>query len=55
VAEDGSLWQADYPKFDNFEQLTPILPNISQVNWSPDGNSISFISGSDIYIVDTVK
>jgi hypothetical protein len=55
VAEDGSLWQADYPKFDNFEQLTPVLPNISQVNWSPDGNSISFISGSDIYIVDTVK
>lgn len=55
VAEDGSVWQVDYPKLENLEQLTPALPDVSDVNWSPDGNSLSFISGSDIYIADTVK
>jgi len=55
VAIDGSLWQADFPKFDNFEQLTPALPNVTQVNWSPDGNSIAFVSGSDVYIVGTTN
>jgi hypothetical protein len=27
--------------------------NVRDVFWSPDGNSIAFIGGSDIYIVDT--
>jgi WD40 repeat protein len=55
MAKDGSLWKVDYPKLENLEQLTPALPNVSQVNWSPDGNSLAFVSGSDIYIVDTMK
>lgn len=55
VAEDGSVWQVDYPTLGNLKQLTPALPNVYEVNWSPDGNSIAFISGSDIYIVDTMK
>jgi len=55
VATDGSLWQVDYPKLENMEQLTETMPNVRDVSWSPDGNSIAFISGSDIYIVDTVK
>ncbi len=55
VAEDGSVWQVDYPKLDNLEQLTPPMSNVSELNWSPDGNSIAFISGADIYIVDTIK
>jgi hypothetical protein len=55
VAEDGSVWQIDYPKLESLEQLTPPLPDVHDVNWSPDGNSIAFISGSDIYIVDTAK
>ena len=53
VGEDGSVWQVDYPALENLEQLTPSLPDVRDLNWSPDGNSISFISGSDIYIVDT--
>lgn len=55
VAKDGSLWQVNYPKLENLEQLTPPLPNVREVFWSPDGKSIAFISGSGIYIVDTVK
>lgn len=55
IAKDNSLWQVDYPKLENLEQLTPALPNVSNVTWSPDGNSIAFISGSDIYIVDMMK
>ncbi|HET9911497.1 MAG TPA: hypothetical protein VFQ13_06370 [Anaerolineales bacterium] len=55
TAEDGSIWLVDYPKLDNLEQLTPPMSNVSELNWSPDGNSIAFISSSDIYIVDTMK
>jgi hypothetical protein len=51
VAEDGSVWQVEYPDLENLEQLTSSLPDISDLKWLPDGNSISFISGSDIYIV----
>lgn len=55
IAADGSLWQVDYPALEQLEQLTPALPDISDLGWSPDGNSISFVSGSDIYIVETAK
>lgn len=55
VAENGSLWQVDYPKLENLEQLTQPLPDVHDVKWSPDGNSITFVSGSDIYVVDVTK
>jgi hypothetical protein len=55
VAEDGSVWQVDYTTLENLEQLTSSLPDVSDLSWSPDGNSISFISGSDIYVVETTK
>jgi len=55
VAEDGSVWQVDYPKLENLEQLTEPMPDVRDVFWSPDGSSIAFIGGSDIYIVDTMK
>lgn len=55
IAEDNSVWQVDYPRFVNLEQLTPSLPDVHSVAWSPDGKSIAFISGSDIYVVDTMK
>ena len=55
LAEDGSLWQLDYPQIENLEQLTQPMLNVRDVFWSPDGNSIAFIGGSDIYIVDTMK
>jgi hypothetical protein len=53
IAEDGSIWQVDYPTLKNLEQLTTSLPDVRDVNWSPDGISIALISGSDIYIVET--
>jgi len=55
AAKDGSLWQVDYPKLENLEQLTPSLPDVHSLNWSPDGNSLAFVSATDIYIVDKVK
>jgi len=55
TATDGSLWQVDYPGLKNLEQLTSSTPNVSDMSWSPDGNSIAFISGSDIYILETTK
>lgn len=55
VEEDGSVWQVDYPMLENLEQLTPSLPNVSGLNWSPDGNSVLFVSGSDIYVVESTK
>jgi hypothetical protein len=55
VEEDGSLWQLDYPVFANLRQLTPSLPHVDALNWSPDGTSLSFVSGSDIYVVESTK
>jgi hypothetical protein len=54
VATDGSLWQVDYPKIANIEQLTKPMP-MGDIQWAPDSTSISFTSGKDIYIVDTKK
>jgi WD40 repeat protein len=53
IAEDGSIWQVDYPKLVNLEQLTQPMSDVRDVLWSPDGQYIAFVSGTDIYIVDT--
>ncbi len=50
---DGSLWQLDYPNLQNLEQLTPLMPKVKDIFWSPDGTYISFVSDKDIYVVDT--
>lgn len=50
---DGSLWELDYPGLQNLEQLTPSMPTVKDILWSPDGAYLSFVSGKDIYIVDT--
>lgn len=55
VAENGSIWQVDYPKLENLEQITPPLPGVDDVKWSPDGVSFAFVSGTDIYIVDAAR
>jgi hypothetical protein len=55
LAEDGGLWQVDFPILDNLEQLMSPLPGIRDIQWSPDGNYIAFVGGTDIYIVDTIK
>jgi WD40 repeat protein len=65
-AADNSLWQIDYPGLNNLEQLTRAMPGtipgrpyqgstprVRNLAWSPDGTSLAFIGGMDIYIVDT--
>jgi hypothetical protein len=65
LARDSSLWQIDYPSLGNLEQMTPPIPGsvpalpggavtrVKNVTWSPDGNFLAFIGGTDIYIVET--
>jgi WD40 repeat protein len=52
AAPDGSLWQMDFPKMEHLEQLTPPMANVRDISWSPDGAYLSFVGGTDIYIVD---
>ena len=53
AASDGSLWQIDYPKMENLEQLSSPMANVKDISWSPDSRYLSFAGGTDIYIVDT--
>jgi Tol biopolymer transport system component len=57
VAKDGSFWRVDYPKMENFEQLSQAISftDMRDIIWSPDSKSIAFISGKDIYAVETTK
>jgi len=55
LAEDGSLWWIPDPAVDRVEQLTPPLPNVRDVRWSPSGDQIAFVSEADIYIVRVIQ
>jgi WD40 repeat protein len=52
AAADGSLWQMDYPKLENLQQLTPPIADVKDISWSPDGRYLSYVGGADIYIMD---
>jgi hypothetical protein len=54
LAQDGSLWWLADAAADRVEQLTPPLPEVRDVKWSPDGDKLAFVSGPDVYVV-TVK
>jgi len=69
-AGDNSLWLIDYPGLEHLEQLTPALPGwvrfeypvtgsrtyrVDHITWSPDGNSLAFISDADVYVVDVKR
>lgn len=51
VAQDGSLWQAEVFGSAEPEQISPPLPGGHDVRWSPDGATLSLVSGNDLYIV----
>jgi hypothetical protein len=51
LAADGRLWWIPDPVVDYVEQLTPRLPSMRAVRWSPSGSHIAFVSGADIYVV----
>ena len=55
IAEDGSLWQIDYPGLQTIEPLTQPRPEVKNAAWSLDGTSLSFTNLVDIYIVDVNK
>jgi hypothetical protein len=55
ITENHILWQVDYPALDNLEQIIASANTINGAQWSPGGKAISFLNGSDIYIVDTNK
>jgi hypothetical protein len=54
LADDGRLWWLADAAADRVEQLTPPLPEVRDVEWSPDGDKLAFVSGPDVYVV-TVK
>ena len=54
AAANGSIWQVDYPALENLEQLTIPMPDVRDVFWAPDGYSIAFVGGSDIFVVDPI-
>ena len=55
ITESHTLWQVDHPALENLEQIIASTDSIGGAQWSPDGKTIAFVNGSDIYIVDTTK
>ncbi len=51
LAEDGSLWLVPDRARDAVEPLTPALPSVRDLRWSPDGEHMAFVSGPDVYVV----
>jgi len=51
LAEDGSLWWIPDLAGEIVEPLTPSLPGIRDLHWSPDGEHLAFVSGPDVYVV----
>ncbi|HNE06070.1 MAG TPA: hypothetical protein PLT08_16205 [Anaerolineales bacterium] len=57
TTEDKTLWRIDYPSLENMEQLTRPVADmyIESIIWSPDNEYLSFVGGTNIYIVDINK
>lgn len=54
-ADDNSLWWIADPSANRIEQLTAPLPEVRDVKWSPSGDRLAFVSGSDVYVVKVSK
>ncbi|MCC6567832.1 MAG: hypothetical protein IT315_01195 [Anaerolineales bacterium] len=52
ITDNHTLWQVDYPSLENLQQIMTSSNTIGRAEWSPDGNSISFVSGKEIYIIE---
>ncbi|MCL4256919.1 MAG: PD40 domain-containing protein [Anaerolineales bacterium] len=54
LAQDGSLWWlADAFDPDSLpELLTPTLPNVHSIRWSPDGRWLAFVSEGTLYLIE---
>ena len=51
LAADGGLWWIPDPATDYVEQLSPPLPGVRDIRWSPQGTQIAFVSGFEVYVV----
>jgi WD40 repeat protein len=54
-ADDNSLWWIADPSVNRIEKLTAPLPEVRDVKWSPSGDKLAFVSGSDVYVVTVSK
>jgi Tol biopolymer transport system component len=52
---DGSLWLVPDPAGDAVEPLTPSLPAVRDLRWSPDGEQLAFVGGADVYVVSIAE
>lgn len=52
LASDGSVWWVPDPAIYRVEQLTPPLPEVRDVKWTPSGTHLAFVGGKDIYVVE---
>ncbi|UYN89554.1 MAG: PD40 domain-containing protein [Anaerolineales bacterium] len=57
IAADGSLWwladaldPATMP-----QQLTPPLPDVHTLRWSPDGRRLAFVSGNELHVLTLIE
>jgi hypothetical protein len=48
---DGSVWLLPDLNHAAFEQLTPSLPQVGILQWSPSGEALAFTSTSEVYVV----
>ena len=53
--DDNSLWWIADPAVNRIEQLTAPLPAVRDVKWSPNGDRLAFVSGTDVYVVTVSK
>jgi hypothetical protein len=53
--DDNSLWWIADPSANHVEQLTAPLPEVRAVKWSPNGDKLVFVSGSDVHVVTVSK
>lgn len=51
LADDGSLWWLSDLSGNQIDPLTPPLPAVRDLQWSPDGRSLVLVSGADVYVV----
>lgn len=52
LADDGSPWWIPDLAVASVESLTPPLPAVRDLRWSPNGERLAFVSATDLYVVD---
>jgi WD40 repeat protein len=53
LSKDGSIWLALYPSLDRAAQIAPPASGVRDLQWSPSGVFLAYVSGQDILIIKT--